>query len=218
MVKPSVDFVIWDWNGTLLNDPQICYAIVNEMLRSRQLPLLADLEEYRRYFTFPVIDFYRRAGFHFTSENFGELADEFACAFGSRVSACPLRNHAKETIAAIHQCGIRQILLSATREDRLLKQIKQHDLHNSFDQILGLKDGFAHGKSAQAASFAARAQVIPDRVVMIGDTDHDWQIATELGCQCILLDCGHQTPEHLRSLAVPLVSTLPDVLSILGIS
>ena len=32
--------VIWDWNGTLLNDVDICIESMNTMLKSRNMPLL----------------------------------------------------------------------------------------------------------------------------------------------------------------------------------
>ena len=54
--------VVWDWNGTLLNDVKVGVNTLNDMLGRRGLPLLS-VEDYKEKFGFPVIDFYDRVGF-----------------------------------------------------------------------------------------------------------------------------------------------------------
>ena len=54
--------VIWDWNGTLLDDLQLCLRLLNELLEESGCPNRYDLEGYREIFGFPVVDYYRRAG------------------------------------------------------------------------------------------------------------------------------------------------------------
>ena len=41
--------ILWDWNGTLLNDTDICVASINELLQERNLPTLSR-EEYLQQF------------------------------------------------------------------------------------------------------------------------------------------------------------------------
>ncbi len=45
--------IIWDWNGTLLNDTDICVSCMNRVLKKRGLELL-DVQRYREIFNFPV--------------------------------------------------------------------------------------------------------------------------------------------------------------------
>ena len=65
--------VIWDWNGTLLDDAPVCVAAINDMLRERSLPQLS-AERYQEIFCFPVSEYYRKAGFDFSKEPFERLA------------------------------------------------------------------------------------------------------------------------------------------------
>ena len=58
----KVKHIIWDWNGTLLDDLDVSMAALNEVLKSEQLPLVLDKEEYRQYFQFPVIKYYEKVG------------------------------------------------------------------------------------------------------------------------------------------------------------
>lgn len=61
--------LIWDWNGTLLNDLQLCVTVMSDMLKGRDLPLLT-AERYREVFGFPVKDYYVKLGFNFGIESF----------------------------------------------------------------------------------------------------------------------------------------------------
>ncbi len=51
--------IIWDWNGTLLNDNWLCLDIINEMLIDRDLEELSMLR-YKDIFGFPIIRYYQR--------------------------------------------------------------------------------------------------------------------------------------------------------------
>ena len=68
--------IIWDWNGTLLNDVDICVKSMNHLLEKRNLPLL-DINRYKTVFGFPVKDYYAKIGFDFTKENFEIPANEY---------------------------------------------------------------------------------------------------------------------------------------------
>ena len=68
--------IIWDWNGTLLDDAWLCVDIMDSMLKERSLGTLT-LDRYQRLFEFPVIDYYRKLGFDFTKESFEKTGTEF---------------------------------------------------------------------------------------------------------------------------------------------
>ncbi|NLH52247.1 MAG: HAD family hydrolase, partial [Bacteroidales bacterium] len=68
--------IIWDWNGTLLNDVEYSIQTMNSLLSERGLDLI-DYEKYRQWFEFPVIKYYQKLGFDFTRESFEEVGLEF---------------------------------------------------------------------------------------------------------------------------------------------
>ena len=49
--------IIWDWNGTLLDDAWLCVDVMNGMLRERRLPTRT-LDQYKEVFDFPVRNYY----------------------------------------------------------------------------------------------------------------------------------------------------------------
>ena len=68
--------LIWDWNGTIVDDAPVFIRIMNEFLEERGLPLI-DAKKYREFFTFPVKNYYKLLGFQFSKKSFDELSLEF---------------------------------------------------------------------------------------------------------------------------------------------
>ena len=66
----NVKHVVWDWNGTLLDDIDVSMDALNTILKKAQLPLVLDKGEYRKYFQFPVIEYYKKVGFDFEKTPF----------------------------------------------------------------------------------------------------------------------------------------------------
>ena len=62
--------ILWDWNGTLLDDSWLCVEVLNGLLKESGKPTITH-ETYKEHFNFPVIHFYEFLGFETTS----------ACAF-----------------------------------------------------------------------------------------------------------------------------------------
>ncbi|MBN2352282.1 MAG: hypothetical protein JXD23_06910 [Spirochaetales bacterium] len=88
--------VVWDWNGTLLNDMEACIRSMNLMLENRSLPPI-DFETYRNVFTFPVIDYYRAVGID-PVKNGHQNLDRFR--FGPNARLVPNLPEAKKIILA----------------------------------------------------------------------------------------------------------------------
>ena len=61
--------IIWDWNGTLVNDACVFINIMNKYLSERSLPLIS-LKDYKNHFCFPVINYYQHLGFNLNETSF----------------------------------------------------------------------------------------------------------------------------------------------------
>ncbi|MEN6637121.1 MAG: HAD hydrolase-like protein [Clostridiaceae bacterium] len=207
----NYDLVIWDWNGTLLDDTEMCYQIANEMRLERGMDLMRGVEEYRTYFTFPVIDYYRRMGYTFETEPFENISRQFVAMYAERFPVCPLQACAEEALSAVLKTGARQVLLSATGPEKLDEQVAHFGLNRYFDRVIGNSNNLAHGKADYAVDFLRESGVNPARALFVGDTDHDFEIASSIGCGCALLIAGHQTKEHLFTLGAPLVESLCEI-------
>ena len=76
--------VIWDWNGTLLDDVDACVQAINLLLEPRGLAPMTRAR-YHREFTFPVRRYYDTMGFDFSAETFDDVAVEYHQAYESVV-------------------------------------------------------------------------------------------------------------------------------------
>jgi phosphoglycolate phosphatase len=68
----QIEHIIWDWNGTILDDFQLCVEIINGMLIKRNMPTITK-DEYSDIFDFPVKKYYKRIGFEFHKDSFESL-------------------------------------------------------------------------------------------------------------------------------------------------
>jgi len=103
--------IIWDWNGTLLDDAWLRVEVMNTLLAERNLPLMT-ARRYMDVFDFPVKDYYQKLGFDFDHEPFEIAGTAFINRYQARCSECTLRTGALELITALHSAGYDQTILS----------------------------------------------------------------------------------------------------------
>ena len=202
------DLIFWDWNGTLLDDVAHCLTCINGLLSARSLPPL-DETRYRSIFDFPVRDYYRAIGFDFDQESFDDLAVAFMAAYDAGEGQCGLYPNAASVLAALAARGVRQAVLSASEQRRVVGQVAQRGLASAFDAVLGTGNISGDGKMGVARAYLAATD--HRRALLIGDTLHDAHVARDLGIDCALVTFGHQSPARLAASGVPLLGALADV-------
>ncbi len=206
--------LIWDWNGTLLDDRWLCIDVVNAMLEARRLPAI-DPIVYRREFTFPVEDYYRAIGFDLQRESFTALSGEFHLGYEAGRNRCRLRDGARTLVEQLARRDWTQSVLSGYRHDRLTEVLVRYRLHRHFGHVHGLDDLHARSKldigRRQADALLATGSLTPDDIIVVGDTLHDAEVADHLGVRCVLVDGGHQARNRLESSGHPVVSGLASL-------
>ena len=200
--------VLWDWNGTLLDDLAYAIGVRNRTFPAFGLPRIGSVAEYHRQFTFPVRRYYERAGV--TDETFVAVAHAWMAEYVRGFDAVPLHVDAVETLARFAAAGVQQAVLSATRRDMLESQIARFPIRAYFTDVLGLSDIYARSKEAVGLDYLARCGVPAASTLMIGDTLHDAEVARAMGTGCVLVARGHQSRETLLTAGVPVMDTLVE--------
>ncbi len=200
------EYCIWDFNGTILDDVETGIRAVNYLLAERGLKTLRSREEYRKVFGFPVRAYYERLGFDFDREPYEVVAPLWVEQYLRYVPEATMFADVPETLAFFRSRGIRQIVLSATEKHMLLGQLTSLGLQSCFDEILGLDNIHATSKLSLAEKW--REQHPSARVLWLGDTDHDCMVGKAIGAECMLITRGHQAPERLKDLGVPMFDDL----------
>lgn len=188
--------VIWDWNGTLIDDTVLCMDLMNYFLRQQNKKEI-DLDIYKNIFTFPVYDYYLKAGIEMSEEEFKTLSIDFIEKYEAFKYDCKLFTDVKETLEKINSVNIKQSVLSAYKQDSLVEFLGHYDLLNNFENIVGLDNIYAAGKIENGKKLIKKIGVDPKEIVLIGDTLHDLEVANEIGADCILVSRGHQSRERL---------------------
>ncbi len=193
----QIKSLVWDWNGTLLDDVDTCVDAINLMLAQRKLKQL-NYTSYRSLFGFPVKDYYEKAGFDFNAEPFDVMAIEFIELYRERLPMSQLFNEVLPTLQAISQMGYRQFILSAMEQEMLETSLKAKGIFKYFDFVAGTTDHYANGKDVVAEMLLAKIGLPGDQILLVGDTVHDHEVAEKLGWQCVLISNGHQDEEKLN--------------------
>ena len=202
--------VIWDWNGTLLDDVDVSIDIGNKILAKRGLPKL-EKQWYKDHFVFPTETFYRSLGFDFEKDSFGKLSREFAVRYLPSTLKLKLQPGTCTTLEALKQMGLRQLILSASEKHLLRFQVRHFKIGSYFEEILGADDNLGAGKEEVGRRWLAAVDINPDEVVFIGDSTHDKEIADIIGCQCILIPNGHMSKGRLVAAGAQVCDSIEEV-------
>ncbi|MCL2565393.1 MAG: HAD hydrolase-like protein [Defluviitaleaceae bacterium] len=203
--------IIWDWNGTILNDVEWCLTVINTLLVNRGIAPIKDIKAYRDIFGFPVIDYYRRAGFDLDNEPFEIPAAEFIKLYHSDNRRFCLFDNAVKTLNAFNKMGLKQIILSASEVNNLRSQTSLFDIEYCFDEIIGISNIYAKSKVDAGQEYISRSGLDKSKAVLIGDTIHDYEVAKTLGVDCFLISQGHQHKHKLLECGIPVFDDIKSI-------
>jgi len=204
--------IIWDWNGTLLNDIDHCIRSINVLLNDRKLPEI-NKAVYKEVFSFPVKEYYKTIGFDFEKEDFSVPAHQFIDLYHEGFDSCSLQKSAIEVLSFFREKGVRQFVLSAMEHQMLENTLKMKGITHFFEGVAGLKDHYAVSKIELGKQLISDYKIDTDKVWLIGDTLHDFEVATELAIKCILIADGHQSTERLMQTGGMVIGDLNQLIS-----
>ena len=196
-------YVIWDFNGTILDDVALGIASANELLLRHGLAPIRDVDHYHSVFGFPIIDYYRRLGFDFSKIDYTVLANEWVEIYNRLSPMATLRGGVIEVITELKERGCHQSILSMTEETMLRRQLSELGIFSLFDEIYGRSDIYASSKLLLAEKWRCDH---PDvRPLYVGDTTHDAESADVIGATCLMLLGGHESEAVLKRTGFPLL-------------
>jgi phosphoglycolate phosphatase len=202
--------IIWDWNGTIIDDVRACVEVLNNILVGYDKPLVT-LERYRSEFDFPVADYYTKIGIDFSIVSYDVVAKQYISQYNIKQYKCGLQSGAKEVLKTISDKGIGQSILSAYNEQMLEEIVKYFGLYDFFDNIVGLSDFYAKSKLENGKDLIKKLKLAGGSVLLIGDTTHDYEVAEQIGADCVLIDDGHQERKRLKATNAMVVNTITDI-------
>lgn len=192
----SAQTVIWDWNGTILNDSRIGTEAEAEIFRRYGLRPQTH-EERLRNFSMPVQKYYERMGFDFSKVAYEKVADEWLSVYESLVKEAPLFEGMMELLNELKRLGKKQFVLSAAPQEHLLEMVDKHSIGHFFTGIYGLSNSHGDSKIERGRELLRDFQVESKTTILIGDTVHDFEVAQALGTEVLLIADGYHALETL---------------------
>ncbi|MET9804044.1 HAD family hydrolase [Streptomyces sp. NPDC006368] len=208
--------LVWDWNGTLLDDIDAVIGATNAAFEEIGLEPIT-LARYRELYCVPVPVFYERLmGRLPTDAEWAMMDGAFHRHYWVRAEACGLTAGAAELLAARQDAGHTQSLLSLAPHEHLLPIVRRHGIEPRFVRVDGRTDTSTAGKAAhmvrhlKALDGVARAE----RVVVIGDAADDAIAAAHVGAKAVLYTGGSHSRASLEAVGVPVVDTLAEAVAV----
>jgi phosphoglycolate phosphatase-like HAD superfamily hydrolase len=207
-----VAHLVWDWNGTLLNDFDLVVRCTNAAFASVN-GRSVEPDEHRRQFRRPIAGYYAEVlGRPVDADEFARLDKLFHDEYRSRLSTCAL---ADDALAAIKAWGEDQSLLSMWFHTELVPTVDGYGLTALFRRIDGLRaEVGADHKAEHLATHLAALGVPGADAVLIGDSLDDADAAASIGARCVLYTGGFTDAERLRGYRVPVADTLTEAVAL----
>lgn len=213
MFKPK--FIIFDWNGTLIDDVWLSVNAINLMLEKRNMPLIT-IERYKEIFDFPVKKYYKVLGLD-TENDWENIAGEFIDCYLKSLEKIKLFSDVFDTIGFLKTKGIETGILSAMQHDGLNRHVKLLRIDHFFKFVQGIEDYYAEGKSHLGRKLLAATGLKGRDILFVGDTTHDFDVANEIGCNTVLVSRGHNSLERLSATGASVVHSLEDLKKIIDL-
>lgn len=215
--------VIWDWNGTLLDDLPVILAATNAALVALGgRPV--DADTYREHYARPVKRFYERLlGRPLTDPEWDAADATFRAAYHQRLAQARPAVDAHLAIDTVERLEGSQSILSMWRHDELGGLVRRHGLDRAMLRIDG-NDGIGgagkrrllgrHLEALRAAGVTHPARTI----MLVGDSLDDADAAAAHGLTCVLYDGGSHHPRQLVRDDAHLAHSLLDALALAGLT
>ncbi|MDR3425315.1 MAG: HAD family hydrolase [Alphaproteobacteria bacterium] len=218
-------FIVWDWNGTLIEDTPLCVACFNAILvhgGKKQIDIL----RYQNTFEVPIQKFYLKNGY--SESELSQAMDAFQHIFHDSydrgILSVGFREGAKETLQTTHEHNVRHIILS----NHLIPSIENHlnrmDAKHFFWRILAHANREAQktwsSKGEHIKEFMRHHGLRPENGLIIGDTPEETHIARQTGLTSIAITGGFATEERLHEVkpdyVIDSLNEMPSILSARG--
>ncbi|MFC9946085.1 HAD family hydrolase [Streptomyces pratensis] len=207
--------LVWDWNGTLLDDIHAVLGATNAAFAEVDLAPLT-LEQYRETYCVPIPKFYERLmGRLPTPAEWERMDGLFHRHYSEQRVACGLTEGVEELLVRWQAGGRSQSLLSMYGHEHLVPVVRGYGIERHFVRVDG-RTGPSGGSKAQHMErhFEVLGHIAPESAVVIGDAVDDAVAAAHVGARAVLYTGGSHSRSSLEAAGVPVVDTLAEAVAL----
>ncbi|MBR4489996.1 HAD family hydrolase [bacterium] len=205
--------IIFDWNGTLIDDVWLNLNAINGVLEKRGIKPIT-IEYYKENFCFPVSIFYKELGLDL--KEWDDIAKEFGNLYMSGIEKVKLFPDVLPSLEELRKAGIETGIFSAMEHQTLNRHVEMLRISHYFRFIEGIENHYAEGKTHLCKKILEKSGYSEKELLFVGDTCHDYETAKAIGCDIALVSRGHNTAEILRNTGAPVFNSISELIKIRG--
>jgi phosphoglycolate phosphatase len=197
MPGDSIENILFDWSGTLVDDLPPVLEATNAVMREFGKKELTR-DEFRRGFRLPYMHWYEEVLPGVSAEDLGRV---FLASFTATKHGIGVQPHAREYLDCCAAAGRRMFVLSSTFEDAVLKQAESLDLRKYFERIYA----GVHDKRECIGAILSEHSLSPARTILIGDMRHDVHAAQAGGIGSVAVLTGYEFEDVIATAGPDLI-------------
>jgi phosphoglycolate phosphatase-like HAD superfamily hydrolase len=203
-----VTHLVWDWNGTLLDDLTLVVTATNASLAALGGPAVT-ADEHRRDFRRPVEAYYAGVlGRELHPDDFATVDRVFHTTYEGGLASCAL---SADAVASLQTWTGSQSLLSMWFHHQLVPTVDRYALTSYFKRVDGLRAEVGGGhKAPHLAAHLAELGLDGADCLLIGDSVDDAVAAASVGARCVLYSGGFTDRARLVAVGVPVADSLVE--------
>jgi phosphoglycolate phosphatase-like HAD superfamily hydrolase len=212
--EPRVSHVVWDWNGTILDDNDAVVTAVNAVCAAFGRDTI-DLDYWRSIYRRPLFEAYQGLlSRELSTQDWSEIDRLYHDAYRTLLPTTRLAPGVPDELHRWRAAGRQQSLLSMWFHDELVPLVTEYGLADLFIRIDGQHENIGgHGKTDHLIEHLTALRLDPTEVLVIGDVLDDAIAAKAAGVRCVLVTTGVMTREALEASGAPVVDSIAEALA-----
>ena len=195
-----IDSIIFDFNGTLLDDFDVTYTIENEVFKSVGLKGFSK-KRCKDTFINPINKYYDALGLNDKDYDYKDINSRFFEEYLKRwKEESKLFKNEKEILMDLKARGFKLYILSATEISLLKEQLEYFGIIDLFTDFIAANNKDGKSKIEYGKEFIKKHRLNKDNTILVGDTLHDFESAEAFEIDSIYLTKGHNSKKRLKTL------------------
>lgn len=211
MPRKRFDFIVFDWDGTLMDSTAIIVKSIQAAAKDLSLPIPSESAA-SHVIGLALGDALQAAMPDLDAQWYPRLAERYRYHYLTRDHELPLFAGVREMLDDLAQQGY--FLAVATGKSRvgLNRALDSAKLLSLFDATRCADETFSKPHPAMLQELCRELGQDMQRTLMIGDTSHDLQMAENAGASAVAVEYGAHEPEFLLQFpSLFMAKTVPDL-------
>ena len=193
------DLIVFDWDGTVMDSTAAIAGSIQAACRDLGLAAPSDAAA-KHVIGLGLNEALRHAVPDLPEHRRGELVDRYRHHFLSQENAMPLFAKAQETIAELHAAGHWLAVATGKSRHGLQRAMQASAMQSYFHATRTADETFSKPHPAMLLEIMDELGISAGRVLMVGDTTHDLQMARNAGVDALGMTHGAHPEDQLRAL------------------